>query len=189
MWLHLNKEDAGLPLTKTLEAQTELAPAQYQFKHLSFQEGLFAQHLLIQADAGWEGWETDETAAEFLNNPFMNNTCRIASTRFGSLLGRQRPCWNFSTEESRLQVQGKRALWLLANPDIVMLDLTNSKVGEDFDEAGAPHCTSALTVAAARPQPGVVLLRLSGNPAPLVQLATHLSGARHRRGDLQLAYS
>ena len=33
MWLHMNKEDAGLPLVKTLEAQTELAPAQYQFKH------------------------------------------------------------------------------------------------------------------------------------------------------------
>ena len=65
MWLHLDKEEMGLPLTKTLEAQTELAPAQYQFKHLSFQEGLFAQHLLIQADLGWEGWETDESAAEF----------------------------------------------------------------------------------------------------------------------------
>ena len=39
LWLHLNKEEGGLPLTKTLEAQTELAPAQYQFKHLSFQEG------------------------------------------------------------------------------------------------------------------------------------------------------
>ena len=40
LWLHLNKEEAGIPLTKTLEAQTEAAPAQYQFKHLSFQEGL-----------------------------------------------------------------------------------------------------------------------------------------------------
>ena len=38
LWLHLNKEEAGLPLIKTLEAQTEVAPAQYQFKHLSFQE-------------------------------------------------------------------------------------------------------------------------------------------------------
>ena len=55
--MHLTKEEAGLPLTQTLEAQTELAPAQYQFKHLSFQEGLFAQHLLIQAEAGWSGWE------------------------------------------------------------------------------------------------------------------------------------
>ena len=54
MWLHLDKEEAGLPLTKTLEAQTDASPAKYQFKHLSFQEGLFAQHLLMQAEEGWE---------------------------------------------------------------------------------------------------------------------------------------
>ena len=102
MWLHLNKEEAGLPLTKTLEAQTELAPAQYQFKHLSFQEGLFAQHLLIQAEAGWEGWETDATASEFLNNPFMNNTCRIAAGYLGTRLARRRPMWDFSAQSSRL---------------------------------------------------------------------------------------
>ena len=91
----------GLPLTKTLEAQTELAPAQYQFKHLSFQEGLFAQHLLIQAEAGWEGWETDETAAEFLNNPFMNNTCRIAAGYLGTRLAKRRPTWDFSAQGTR----------------------------------------------------------------------------------------
>ena len=38
LWVHLNKEEAGMPLIKTLEVQTDLAPAQYQFKHLSFQE-------------------------------------------------------------------------------------------------------------------------------------------------------
>ena len=59
LWLHLNKEEGGLPLIKTLEVQTEAAPAQYQFKHLSFQEGLFAQHLLLQAEEGWEGWATE----------------------------------------------------------------------------------------------------------------------------------
>ena len=102
LWMHLNKEDAGLPLIKTLEAQTELAPAQYQFKHLSFQEGLFAQHLLIQADLGWEGWETDAISCEFLNNPFMNNTCRIAAGFLGSRLAKRRPAWNFSTSDARL---------------------------------------------------------------------------------------
>ena len=102
LWMHLNKEDAGLPLIKTLEAQTELAPAQYQFKHLSFQEGLFAQHLLIQADLGWEGWETDAISCGFLNNPFMNNTCRIAAGFLGSRLAKRRPAWNFSTSDARL---------------------------------------------------------------------------------------
>ena len=106
MWLHMNKEDAGLPLVKTLEAQTELAPAQYQFKHLSFQEGLFAQHLLMQAEEGWSQWETDESAAEFLNNPFMNNTCRIAAGYLGTRLAKRRPTWDFSVVGTRLSEVG-----------------------------------------------------------------------------------
>ena len=93
MWLHLDKE-GGLLLTKTLEAQTDASP-KYQFKHLSFQEGLFAQHLLMQAAEGWDGWATDEQAAEFLNNPFMNNTRRIASGYPRSLLAKQRSTWTF----------------------------------------------------------------------------------------------
>ena len=40
LWLHLNNEEGGIPLTKTLEMQTDIAEGQYQFKHLSFQEGL-----------------------------------------------------------------------------------------------------------------------------------------------------
>ena len=140
LWLHLDAMDDGPPLIKALETQTEEAEGQYQFKHLSFQEGLFAQHLFEEASEGrWDGWTTDASAAAFLNDPFMNNTCRIASTRFGSLLGRQRPTWNFSSElgdSQKLQTQGKRALWLLANPEITALNLNETKCGEDFDEAG-----------------------------------------------------
>ena len=131
LWMHLNKEDAGLPLTKTLEAQTELAPAQYQFKHLSFQEGLFAQHLLIQAEAGWEGWETDETASTFLNNPFMNNTCRIAAGFFGTRLSKRRPTWDFSAAGTQLTDVGLQALWLICekNEKLKVLNLKNNGVG------------------------------------------------------------
>ena len=94
LWLHLDAMDDGPPLIKALETQTEEAEGQYQFKHLSFQEGLFAQHLFSEASDGrWDGWTTDRAAAQFLNDPFMNNTCRIPSTRFGSLLGKQRPHW------------------------------------------------------------------------------------------------
>ena len=129
LWLHLNKEEGGLPLTKTLEAQTELAPAQYQFKHLSFQEGLFAQHLLIQADAGWEGWETDETASEFLNNPFMNNTCRIAAGHLGSLLARQRDSWD--SREAPLTPNGRSALWFITDEnDTAAIKAMLRRIGE-----------------------------------------------------------
>merc|ERR1712185_223840 len=128
LWLHLNKEEGGLPLTKTLEAQTELAPAQYQFKHLSFQEGLFAQDLLIKADIGWETWETDETAAEFLNNPFMNNTCRIAAGYLGTRLAKRRPLWDFSAVGTRLTEVGLQALWLICekNERLRELELQNN---------------------------------------------------------------
>ena len=137
LWLHLDAMDDGPPLVKALERQTEDAEGQYQFKHLSFQEGLFAQYLFNEAAEGkWDGWLSDESAAIFLNDPFMNNTCRIASMRFGALLGKQRPFWNFATEKSRLRSQGKRAMWLLSNAELTGLDLTNNEVGEDFDEAG-----------------------------------------------------
>ena len=137
LWMHLNKEEAGLPLTKTLEAQTELAPAQYQFKHLSFQEGLFAQHLLIQANEGWETWETDETAAEFLNNPFMNNTCRIAAGHLGSRLSKRRPTWDFSDAKTRLTDVGLQALWLICekNDKLQVLNLRYNGVGNKPEDS------------------------------------------------------
>ena len=137
LWLHLNKEDGGLPLTKTLEAQTELAPAQYQFKHLSFQEGLFAQHLLIRAEAGWEGWETDLTASEFLNNPFMNNPCRIAAGYLGTLCAKRRPIWDFSEKRTRLTEPGLQALWLICeqNESLQKLNLMHNGVGIKHEDA------------------------------------------------------
>ena len=130
LWLHLNKEEGGLPLIKTLEVQTEAAPAQYQFKHLSFQEGLFAQHLLLQAEEGWEGWATDQAAAKFLNNPFMNNTCRIAAGHLGSRLARRRTQWNFI--EHKLTEPGLTALWLIMekNDKLQSLTLNGNGVGE-----------------------------------------------------------
>ena len=80
-------------LTATLAKQTDRAPAQYQFKHLSFQEGLYAEHLLMLVTSlappqgqGWQGWASDQLAANFLNNRYMNNTCRIAAGFLGGLL-------------------------------------------------------------------------------------------------------
>ena len=135
LWLHLNKEDGGLPLIKTLEVQTEAAPAQYQFKHLSFQEGLFAQHLLNQAEEGWEGWATDEDAAKFLNNPFMNNTCRIAAGHLGSRLARRKPVWDFTTHT--LSTVGLTALWLILehNEKITTLLLDGNGVGARAEDS------------------------------------------------------
>ena len=135
LWLHLNNEDGGIPLMKTLEVQTDEAEAQYQFKHLSFQEGLYAQFLFLKAKEGrWDGWSSDLRAAAFLNDPFMNNTCRISARKLGDLLAQQRPDWDFATDPAaRLKAGGKRALWLLTSANLRSLSLTDNRVGEEAE--------------------------------------------------------
>ena len=64
---------------------------------------------------GWEGWETDELASQFLNNPFMNNTCRIAAGYLGTRLAARRPVWSFGAKEAKLSDVGLQAPWLLSN--------------------------------------------------------------------------
>ena len=54
LWYELGSGDDGLPLVKTLTERSESEPAQYQFKHLSFQEGPFAQELCNIASS-WAG--------------------------------------------------------------------------------------------------------------------------------------
>ena len=51
-------------MIKTLEEASRTAPAQYQFTHLSFQEGLYAIHLLNIADKpDWTSWDSDALAS------------------------------------------------------------------------------------------------------------------------------
>ena len=133
LWLRLDAEDAGVTLIKTLEGMTDGAPAMYQFKHLSFQEGLFARNLLGMVDKQqWKGWQNDGTAAEFLNNAYMNNVCRIAAGELGKRLATLRPEWDFGTAAAnRLSWVGKTALWnlLKSNAFIVSVNLSRNDVG------------------------------------------------------------
>ena len=139
LWTRLDLNDLyGVALVATLATQSDKAPAQYQFKHLSFQEGLYAQHLLQSVETtrgsggGYEGWATDALAAAFLNNAYMNNVCRIASGHLGRLLARQRPAWDFS--EHRLLWVGRSALWLLMDENDALRSLTmrhNAVVADD----------------------------------------------------------
>ena len=139
LWLRLDVEDAGVTLIKTLESLTDTAPALYQFKHLSFQEGLFARDLLGLVDKKqWKGWETDKAASEFLNNAYMNNVCRIASGELGKRLAFQRPVWSF-VDDARLSWVGKAALWALvkSNDFIRGLHLSGNVVGPGMGGAEA----------------------------------------------------
>ena len=139
LWSRLDLDyDHGVALTATLAKQSDKAPAQYQFKHLSFQEGLYAEHLLLLVTsltppngAGWPGWSTDKTAAEFLNNRYMNNTCRIAAGHLGALLAKQRPEWDF--RQFPLTPNGRSALWYvtLDNDEVRTINVSNNDVGSD----------------------------------------------------------
>ncbi|KOO22422.1 putative leucine rich repeat protein [Chrysochromulina tobinii] len=140
LWSRLDLDhDYGVALCATLAKQSDKAPAQYQFKHLSFQEGLYAEHLLIlvtglapPAGAGWHGWMSDKTASEFLNNRYMNNTCRIAAGTLGSLLARQRPCWNF--RNATLTANGRSALWFITNENETVESINVSQNDVTFED-------------------------------------------------------
>ena len=139
LWSRLDLDhDHGVALTATLAKQSDKAPAQYQFKHLSFQEGLYAEHLLLLVTSltppngnGWPGWASDKTASEFLNNRYMNNTCRIAAGHLGALLGEAAAQWDF--REHPLTVNGRSALWFITdeNDMVQTINVAQNDVGVD----------------------------------------------------------
>jgi len=132
LWTRLDMDrDYGVALTATLAMQSDKAPAQYQFKHLSFQEGLYAEHLILLVTSlappqgpGWGGWSNDKAASEFLNNRYMNNTCRIAAGHLGSLLGMQRLNWDFHAHP--LSPNGRSALWFITDDNNMVESITVS---------------------------------------------------------------
>ena len=142
LWSRLDLDhDHGVALAATLAKQSDKAPAQYQFKHLSFQEGLYAEHLLILVTslappmgAGWHGWATHQAAATFLNNRYMNNTCRIAAGHLGALLGRQRSAWDFSEENARLSANGRSALWFITDENDKVESINVAKNDVTFED-------------------------------------------------------
>ena len=78
VWEKLAAADGSRPLLKTLEQETTSSPAIYQFRHLSFQEALFAKGLLVDgAAAEWAGWQDDSAAAKSLKDPSLRNALRI----------------------------------------------------------------------------------------------------------------
>ena len=199
--LDLNGEH-GVALTATLARQTDKAPAQYQFKHLSFQEGcgrlppaaslptptciseplarpssralrrLYAEHLLLLVTSlaqgsGWPGWATDQSAAEFLNNRYMNNTCRIAAGHLGGLLAAQRPHWNF--RDAPLTESGRSALSFILDDNPLVESLNLSRNGVSCEDA--PGLSRTISTC-----PSLRILDLSENElCKLVEVPTHWS--------------
>jgi hypothetical protein len=97
LWNTLVKEEKPLPLLKLVAAKSAKQAAQYEFVHLSIQEGLFAADLLRNVNT-WVGWCDDVSAAKFLNEQFNQNVCRIGSTTLGEALAKRRASWHFEKE-------------------------------------------------------------------------------------------
>ena len=98
VWERLTAADGSVPLIKTLEQKAVSTPAIYQFRHLSFQEALFAKQLVEVGAATWAGWRDDKAAVESLKEPSLRNALRIGGNALGNALGRRRDRWDFAGE-------------------------------------------------------------------------------------------
>ena len=94
LWNTLRSSKEGLPLVKTL-SEGEGEDAQYQFKHLSFQEGMYVQHVI--EDREWDGWSSEAKAMDFLSDAFNANVCKIGGAQLGEALAERRPEWSFAS--------------------------------------------------------------------------------------------
>ena len=105
LWSEAEESQRGIALIKMLQSGGDFG-AQYQFRHLSFQEGIFADALLV--DESGEGltssWEQMRSAME---NPFFENSFRIGAGELGRRVAQVFP------EEVVLEPQGLKAASLL----------------------------------------------------------------------------
>ena len=194
LWTRLDMEPLGIALVATLAQQTLRAPAQYQFKHLSFQEGLYAEHLLLLVTSkapplgsGWAGWNSNRTAAAFLNNRYMNNTCRIAAGHLGALLAQQRPHWNFTEEP--LTPNGRSALWFITddNDKIESVNIARNDISSD-DVAGLAKMITTCSSLQLLDISDNDLQKLTVAPSEWRQVCDAL-GANHSLTDLNLNHN
>ena len=121
LWSRLDLDhDHGVALTATLAKQSGQGARAVPVQAPLLPGGAVrrapaaARHGSRRRGPGWEGWATDKAAAEFLNNRYMNNTCRIAAGHLGSLLAKQRAHWDFR-ERRPLTPNGRSALWFITD--------------------------------------------------------------------------
>mmetsp|Transcript_2992 Transcript_2992/g.8957 ORF Transcript_2992/g.8957 Transcript_2992/m.8957 type:complete len:1166 (+) Transcript_2992:1503-5000(+) len=81
---------AGVPLVKTI-VDAGGGEGVYQFRHLSFQEGLFVLAILGGIKSPSSVWSDATKAVKFLSEPFYANTIRIGGGRLGATLGPTAP--------------------------------------------------------------------------------------------------
>ena len=86
-WDQLSAGYDDLPLIKTLEeGSAEVLNSVYQFRHLSFQEGLFALQVFESADVARTLVRRNKSLAGVVNDVFFANCCQIGGHKLGQQL-------------------------------------------------------------------------------------------------------
>ena len=172
LWNTLVKEEKPLPLLKLVAAKSAKQAAQYEFVHLSIQEGLYAADLLRNVNT-WVGWCDDVSAAKFLNEQFNQNVCRIGSTPLGEALAKRRANWHFENEmHSGLTAVGRKALLPLLQNNTILRSVTLSGMIIDATEGAVlGECLRSMN--------SLTLLNLQGTKMGVIAglLAARLLGS------------
>ena len=159
-WEMLLDKRSERPLIKTLEVEADDRPGLFQFKHISFQEALYATELSASA-LTWSGREVER----FLTNPFMLNTCRIGgSPLLSSMANRVDSARNLLGKG----VSVEAALELAKVSKEKNISLCGIKPGQrqvDLSSKGLTHADAILIAAyvAMRLLRSLELLNLGGN--------------------------
>ena len=144
LWQRLLQDDGAIPLVKVLETDAiaqRRRQGLFQFKHLSFQEALYAQHLVDTNARDLVVWADDARYHEFVTNPFHHQTMLIGGGRLGVALARVRPKWELSSLDASATA-AVRAL-LDGNNELTGLRLQSCHELEELPElAGAVGLTS-----------------------------------------------
>ena len=84
LWRDQLRTEAGVPLIKTLVDAGGGSDGIYQYRHLSFQEGLFVAGVVTSDICPESVWPSKAQAVEFLKS--SANVCRIGGGRLGDVL-------------------------------------------------------------------------------------------------------
>ena len=118
---------AALAVADATTARSEEAAASSTcyFRCRSFQEALFAQHLVATAAQGLVGWQADESASVLMTNAWLQDTLRIGGSRLGLALAKLRKAWDLGGAKIGDAGMGVIAPLIHSNTALQQLELSS----------------------------------------------------------------
>ena len=179
LWARLMAGGA-IPVVKILASDGDRS-GEFQFKHLSFQEALFVEAIILGEVPQF--WATDADAARHLNNAFYRNAFAIGYGYLGNALAKQRPVWDFATSESRLVMddggtRGWATLMSLVHGATSLVSLKVPLAGSQLVHAPTAAAHDGTDAAAAAAPEGAAAVQGAGGAA-----ARAARRARRKAGD------